>query len=111
MAVHALTLAALMEDLDGGRIHEAFAQELKRVVMDCDDRPGDKKPRKVLLQLDIAPIIDEHGNLDSVAGAFQIKSTVPQRKSKVYSFGVRQGGQLVFNDLSDDNINQRTLDE
>lgn len=111
MAVHELTLQALMEDLDSGRIHEAFAAELRRVVLDCDDRPADGKARKVLLQLDVVPVIDDQGNLDSVKGAFQIKSTVPQRRSKVYSFGVREGGKLVFNDLSEDNINQRTIDE
>jgi hypothetical protein len=36
---------------------------------------------------------------------------VPARRTKTYSCGYRRGGQLVFNDLSDDNINQRTLDE
>ena len=111
MAVHELTLKALMEDLDGGRIHEAFASELRRVVMDCDDRPGDNKPRKVSLEFQVVPLIDDEGNLDSCAGKFHVSSTVPKRRSKVYSFAVRSGGALVFNDLAEDNVHQRTLDE
>lgn len=110
MTVHELTLEALMRDLDGGRIAEAFASELRRVAADCDDRPGDKNARKVTLTLAVAPICDEEGRLDTIAGKFHVTSTVPQRRSKIYSFGYRQGGKLVFNDLSDDNINQQTIE-
>lgn len=110
MTVHELTLAALMEDLDGGRISAAFGAELRRVAVDCDDRPNDDKPRKVTLTLELSPQPDEDGHLASIRGKFHITSTVPKRRSRVYDFGFRNGGQLVFNDLSDDNINQRTIE-
>lgn len=97
-------------DLDGGRVAEAFDQAVKRAVKDCEDRPGETKPRTVVLQLDLVPVMDESGDVGSVAGAFQVKDTCPTRKSRVYDFSPRRG-MLVFNDLSEDNVDQRTLDE
>lgn len=110
MTVRELTLAALMEELDGGRIHEAFMAELRRVALDCEDRPADGKTRKVTLELHVEPVTDEHGQLDSLSGKFHVTSSVPKRRSKSYSFGFRKGGRLVFNDLSDDDIHQRTIE-
>jgi len=110
MAVYALDLASLMEQLDGGRVAEAFDAELRRVVMDCEDRPADDKERKVVLTFQIKPVVDDSGHLDEVKGRFQVTSTVPRRRSKIYSFGARKNGVLVFNDLSDDNINQGTIE-
>lgn len=110
MTVYQLNLGSLMETLDGGRIHEAFMAELRRVAMDCEDRPGDDKVRKVSLELQLTPVCDEHGQLDSLSGKFHVTSSVPKRRSKSYSFGFRKGGMLVFNDLSDDNIHQQTIE-
>jgi hypothetical protein len=110
MAVHELNLGTLMDALDGGRIHEAFMAELRRVACDCEDRPGDDHARKVSIELQVTPVCDEHGQLDSLSGKFHVTSTVPKRRSKSYSFGFRNGGRLVFNDLSDDNIHQKTIE-
>lgn len=110
MAVHELNLQSLLRDLDGGRVNEAFMQELRHAARDCEDRPTDKSPRRVSLEVKLEPICDDHGDLDSVTGKFHITSKVPARRSKQYSFGYRRGGQLVFNDLSDDNINQKTIE-
>jgi len=110
MTVHELNLASLMEQLDGGRINEAFMAELRRVAMDCEDRPADNKVRKVSLELQIEPVCDDQGQLDSLTGKFHVTSTVPKRRSKSYSFGFRRGGKLVFNDLSEDNIHQQTIE-
>lgn len=38
-----------LRDLDGGRVVEAWNQALVRVARDCEDRPQEKKPRKILL--------------------------------------------------------------
>lgn len=114
MGMHELNLQSLMESLDGGRISEAFQHELRRCIADCDDRPGDDKDRVVTLQFKMSPICDDRGHCDEVKGKFHVSSTVPKRRSKVYSFGVRKKEnkhQLVFNDLSDDNIGQKTIDE
>lgn len=110
MTVHEFNLKTLMEHLDGGRIAEAFAAEVKRVAMDCDSRPADPKPRKVKLEAELIPVCID-GHLDEIRVKFHATSTVPARRSKVYSFGYRRNGVLVFNDLADDNINQATFDQ
>lgn len=106
MAEHQLDLATLKDHLSGGRVGIAFEDELKRVVQDCEDRPGDSKPRTVTLQLTIEPILDQGGFCEEVRGKVRISSSVP----KPISFGVRKGGMLVFNDPSEEGVNQKTLD-
>lgn len=109
MSLHQFSLKTLMA-LDGGRVVEAWDQAVKRCVSDCEDRPGVKKARKVTLELHLEPIC-EQGSLDSVDGNFKVTDSAPKRETKTYNFGVRRGQMLVFNDLSDDNIHQKTIDE
>ena len=101
MPVHELNLQSLIE-LDDGRVNESYNLELGRLVADCEDRPGDRNPRKINLELSVIPIIDEDGHLSDVEGRFRITTTLPKRRSKVYTFGVRRGGKLCFHDMDDD---------
>jgi hypothetical protein len=110
MTVHELTLETLKNDLAGGRVGEAFALELKRCVTDCEDRPGDDKARKVTLEIELKPATDEKGFCENVWGQVKVTSAVPKRKTKPISFGVRRGGMLVFNDLSEDDFRQKTIE-
>ena len=64
-----LDLASL-QDLDDGRVAVAFQHELKRAVQDCIDRPADKKPRTVTLELAIKPNI-KFRKSDSGASSIQ----------------------------------------
>ncbi len=104
-----------LQSLDNGRIEVAFQQALQRVLHDCEDRPGAGDARKVVLQVEVVPVCDEDGMLADTKVAFQVKDTVPTRKSRVYSMDIRKVGgnkrQLIFNDLSDDNIDQKTIDQ
>ena len=107
---------ANLQALDNGRVVEAFNQAVKRVVGDCQDRPALKKARKVTLEMEVVPVFaqDGAGGLDSIKAVFKVTDTAPKRESKEYSFGchTRKGKpELVFNDLSDDNVHQRTIDE
>lgn len=111
MAVHELTLESIKNDLAGGRVGEAFALELKRCVTDCEDRPADSKGRKVTLEIELTPETDEKGFCEQVWGQIRVSSSVPKRKTKPISFGVRRGGMLVFNDLAEDDFRQKTIDE
>jgi hypothetical protein len=47
---------------------------------------------------------------ESIVGKFRVASTVPKRRTKAYSFAFRDGGKLAFNDMSDDNVHQMTMD-
>jgi len=111
--IHELTLATLKDQLEGGRVGAAFDLELKRCIDDCVDRPGDSNARKVTIELAIVPVLGDGGFCDEARGVLKVTSSVPKRKTKPISFGIRKskgGHQLVFNDLSEDDINQRTID-
>jgi len=109
MTLRELTLKSLKE-LDGGRVNEAFAQAMKRAVADCEDRPDVTDARKVALQCELVPVIGEGGkHLDTVSFRFQVKDTIPTRKSRVYSASVKSGGRLAWSDESPENVSQLGL--
>lgn len=97
--------------LDGGRVAEAFAQAMKRVVLDCEDRPGDDKARKVILQGEITPIVGQGGVCEGVNIEFQIQDKLPTRKSRSYAMGVKSGGKIFFSTGDPLNVDQFTFDE
>ena len=107
MALHYFSLDSLKE-LDGGRVAEAFTQAVRRAVADCEDRPSEENARKVILQLELLPIMDD-GRCEGVAAAFQVKDTIPTRKSRVYNFGVKADQKLFFSDEDPHNVNQYTF--
>lgn len=99
------TLAAM----DGGRIREAFEQALNRCRHDCEDRPAVDGARKITLVVSLTPIADDSGELSSVDVAFDLNDRLPKRGSKTYNMQAVTGG-LVFNELSPDEVKQKTLD-
>lgn len=109
MAVEKFELRSLV-DLDSGRIRTAFEQALTRCLTDCRDRPAVTDARKITLAVAMAPVLDPDGEMESCNVQFQITDSVPKRKSKVYNMKSSRGG-LLFNELSPDDVNQRTLDE
>lgn len=99
-----------LADLDDGRVSVAFVEEIRRAVMDCQDRPGDTNKRIVRLQFEITPVREEKtGDCEQVHGEFHIESKVPKRKSKVYGFRVHRTGQLSFSKNSPDNPDQLSM--
>jgi len=98
-----------LKDLDDGRVMVAFAQELRRAVMDCMDRPGETQARTVALEFAVSPVVGEEGMCEEARGDFKIKSKVPVRKTKSYSFAVNKRGDLAFSSNSPDNVNQTTI--
>jgi len=103
-----LSLAQIAE-IDDGRIAAAFDQALKRAAQDCDDRPGDDRPRKITIELAVAPVLDQNGMCDSVKSQIQIKDTIPTRKSRIYDFGLRKGGLFTYQPMALDNHRQGIL--
>lgn len=98
--------------LDDGRIAAAFEQELKHVILDLMDRPGDDRARSVSLKVNFKPICDETGTCESVNVQVDIGSKLPARKSRVYDMRARKsqkGPMLVFNEDSLDNADQQTF--
>lgn len=110
MPIVQMTLDSLNQ-LDDGRAVIAFQHELKRAVLDCIDRPGDKKPRTVSLEFKLTPIVADDGSCEGAMGEFEIKGKVPTRKTKTYSFQVNKQGHLAYSSTSPTNIDQTTFDD
>ena len=99
-----------LSELDD-RIIVAYARAIKEAVLDCMDRPGDKTVRTVNLEMKLTPVIGEEGQCDGCDGEFQIKTKIPARKSKLYSFQTNRKGHLVFSTTNPEDVNQTTLDD
>lgn len=109
MAAQRFSLASLAT-IDDGRIRAAFEQALLRCEHDCKDRPAVADPRKVTISASLVPVLGPDGEMDSCDIQFQIMDSVPKRKSKVYNMLAHRDG-LLFNELSPEDIHQRTIDE
>jgi len=103
--------------LDGGKAAIAFRRAVEDCVRDCQDRPLDEKPRKITLELALEPIADEDPEFENsyraagVDAVFKIKTTLPQRQTKPYSFGIDSQGRMFFSKASPDNVNQTTFED
>lgn len=109
MAIEKFSLESLAH-LDNGRLRAGLDQALRRAQTDCTDRPGLKKPRRITLTIDMTPVPNEAGDLESCDVAFQVTEKTPNRQSKVYNMKATPGG-LLFNELSPNDIKQSTLDQ
>lgn len=106
-----LTLADLAR-FDGERIGVAMEQAMRRVADDIYDRPGEDRPRKVVLEMALVPVCDDGGNCEDVKFQIQVKDTIPTRKSKVYSLGIRRRNgetKLMYSDAAPDDHRQPGL--
>ena len=102
MARMTLTLKTL-SDFDFGKAEKAFLRSLKTVVDDCRDRPGEKKPRQVILTAYLTPRLEEDGNLDECDVEFTCVPKIPPFRTAPKPVGVTTSGQLYFNDMAPDN--------
>lgn len=96
--------------MDGGRIAIAVDRAIKRAAEDCEDLPGEKRSRKVTIQMEFTPSLEADGSCDSVQATVQIKESLPTRKSNVYDFGLRKNGILTYQPEALDNHEQDTFD-
>jgi hypothetical protein len=110
MALLQLRLETL-KDLDFGRPAVAFEQGLADAVRDCIDRAHDNRARKVTLEMVLIPVIEDDGDCNQVEGEFKIKTVLPHRQTKPYSFGLNRQGRLFFSENAPDNVNQTTFED
>jgi len=110
MAMRDLSLGSI-QHVAGGTVDATFQQQLKRVIEDCGDRPGEKKARQVILIVNVTPIMLQDGAAYDVSTDYEIKSTIPTFISRPVECRVKTGGRAIFNDLSEGNVDQMTIDE
>jgi len=110
MSMTAINTKALSE-LDGGRLAAGIDAEIKAVVRDMCNRPGDNSARKVTVEINLKPDhLDEQGDVDSVTVSFGVKSSIPKRQTRKFVAAVDAKAQrLSVNEFSPDNPNQGTL--
>lgn len=97
-------------DIDGNRLEIAFDNHLKRCLMDIQDRPAEKKARKITMTVEVTPNLDVDGMCESVDTQVQFKDSIPERKSKVYNLGLRSNGVATYHPEVLDNHAQMALD-
>ena len=111
MSLLRLNLESIKE-LDGGATMQTFQDAVQRAVKDCIDRPGDKRARKVVLQLALTPVPNISGNVidcDGAKGVFQCRVKIPDWEMREVDFGVQNSGDLIFNPDSPRDHKQMTL--
>lgn len=97
--------------IGGGQIAAAVGTLMRRVITDCDDRPYEEKPRKLVIEVAMAPVVRQDGATTDIEITGCVKTSVPTHKSDPVSARLVVGGDAWFNDLSEDNPDQRTIDE
>lgn len=104
--LHELTLENLAKLQDGAAVAQLM-QLIEQAVRDVENRPGDKRARKVILQLEISPKAqwiddpaDENRKIIHLHGAgltIKMDARLPSRHTIQYDCGVNEHHRLVFN--------------
>jgi len=98
--------AETLPKLDRGTVAAAVDGSIRLAADDCLDRPSDERPRKVILQIEVKPIVETHGNTISCSGAravCKVRLRLPDKETGDLDLGVRKtrkGGMFTFNELS-----------
>lgn len=100
-----------LKEVADGKVAAAFNRILNTAVKDCMDRAGEKAARTVVLQLQVKPVIGQEGMCEGVNVSVDIHGKVPKYKSAPVNCNANVNGQLMFSTMSEDNADQRTLDE
>jgi hypothetical protein len=80
---------------DGGSIAAEFDRELKKAIEDCRDRPGEERVRKVVLQVQLTPQVDNTGETVRCSVSFQAHAKLPSRRFGGHLLQMRKNGTLV----------------
>lgn len=97
--------------LDNGKLVKAFGIEMKRLVQDCVDRPGDSTARKLSMEITITPQQEADGSCERATAEVQMIGKTPPRRSKPYEIMVTPSGQAIINPENHTSVMQGTLDE
>ncbi|MEO0588701.1 MAG: hypothetical protein AAF078_13810 [Planctomycetota bacterium] len=96
-----LTMANLVH-LDNGQVAMLADHQFKRAIQDCEDRPYQPKARKVTIELEFVPRLDEQANSRGVVEMLgvdmtaKVKATVPSLASAGYPMLIAGDGVAVF---------------
>ena len=108
---------ATLQQLQNGDVFRQAQKLIQQAVADCESRLAEKRPRKVVIQLEIEPVTslievdDEHTKrvLDGVKLRLQMDIKCPTRKTMEFDCGVGDGHALLFNPDNPHNHRQAAL--
>lgn len=94
-------------------IEAMFQKHVRNIVDDVMNRPAEKKERKLLLELTVAPIVVENENTGErecheVWVNLRAKSKIPTFQTRNYQMKVTKGG-LLFNKEIPEQLHQPSL--
>lgn len=81
--------------LENGLIEQAFNVELRRLVLDCEERPLDDKPRVLVLTVNLSPKPEQSARgiiCDEVNVECSVTGKVPVQRTKVYVMKPKHAG-------------------
>ncbi|GMV26949.1 MAG: hypothetical protein AMXMBFR58_29800 [Phycisphaerae bacterium] len=100
-----------LEELDSGKINTAINREIRKIVEDLNDRPGDKASRRLSVEVTFKPATSEDGLCETCDVSFKVTSKLPPRTTREYNMQVHPKGRVSFNPASLDDTRQRSLDQ
>lgn len=102
-------------NVDAGALRVAVNNALKLLTQDLADRPSLDKPRKLLLEICLKPIVDKNSHsptLESADVSWQVLTKAPAIGSSGTTMKPAQNGQLYFHsDIPDSPDDETIMDE
>ncbi|MFZ5832388.1 MAG: hypothetical protein ACOY3P_20065 [Planctomycetota bacterium] len=99
-------------DLDLGKAKVGFERLVRQAALDCIDRPGDKRARRVTLTVTLKPVSTVNGNTidcESIDASLKAKAAIPDFETRTYDFAIRNNGDMLFNPESPTNHKQQSF--
>lgn len=69
-------------DLDDGTTRLVVDQALSEALSDCDNRPHLGKPRRVVVTVEMRPVLNDVGAMKGVSAEASVKLSVPGRRTR-----------------------------
>ncbi len=108
MSMQKLDLEGIAK-IKGGMVAEAFKQEMLAIHNDITQRPAVKTARKITLQLEIRPLLDNKGNLEVTPTKFNVFAQLPKRQSvEVETMPTKT--DFIFEEHSPEDVHQTGMD-
>lgn len=85
-----------LSGMDGGKLEKLLAYHINNMKRDCENRPNERKARKVLIEMSMIPVPDETGYCELVKMSLKARSRTPDFITKDYELRPNPNG-LVFN--------------
>lgn len=107
-----------LRQLGGGAVFNQIARLIQQCVDDCEKRPGEKRARKVMINLELSPKSHEEPGIeedsvrllaDGIDLVIKCDNKLPNRKSMSFDCGIAKGGKLLFNPHNPINHRQMPL--